>query len=59
MPCSGCSAFHEVNPNEKKKKRIKRSFQEWFDREVLEKSIIQDKFSKNYKKSRLDLDKNT
>ena len=58
MPCSGCSALHEVNPNEKKK-RIKRSFQEWFDREVLEKSIIQDKFSKNYKKSRLDLDKNT
>ena len=57
MPCSGCSALHEVNPNEKKKKRIKRSFQEWFDREVLEKSLIQDKFSKNYKKSRLDLDK--
>ena len=41
-------------------KRIKRNFQEWYDREVLEINFqVQDQFWKNYKKSRLDLEKNS
>ena len=40
-----------------KSKRIKRNSQEWFDSEISEKLIIQDKLFKKFKKTRLHLDK--
>ena len=40
-----------------KNKRIKRNSQEWFDSEIAEKLIIQDKLFKKYKKTRLHVDK--
>ena len=40
-----------------KSKRIKRNSQEWFDSEIAEKLIIQDKLFKKYKKTRLHVDK--
>ena len=40
-----------------KNKRIKRNSQEWFDREISGKLLIQDKFFKKYKKTRLHVDK--
>ena len=39
-----------------KNKRIKRNSQEWFDSEILEKLIIQDKIFKKCKKTRLHVD---
>ena len=40
-----------------KNKRIKKKSQEWFDSEISEKLIIQDKLFKKYKKTRLHVDK--
>ena len=40
-----------------KSKRIKRKCQEWFDNEISEKLIIQDKLFKKYKETRLHVDK--
>ena len=40
-----------------KSKRIKRNSQEWFDSEISEKLIIQDKLFKKYEKTRLHVDK--
>ena len=40
-----------------KNKRIKSNSQEWFDIEISEKLIIQDKLFKKYKKTRLHVDK--
>ena len=40
-----------------KNKRIKRNSQEWFDSEISEKLIIQDKLFKKYKRTRLHVDK--
>ena len=40
-----------------KNKRIKRNSQEWFDSEISEKLIIQDKFFKKYKTSRIHVGK--
>ena len=40
-----------------KSKRIKRSSQKWFDREISEKLIIRDKRFKKYKKTKLHVDK--
>ena len=40
-----------------KNKRIKKNSQQWFDSDISEKLIIQNKLFKKYKKTRLHVDK--